>query len=400
MTEHSLTAASLLPAPHRLLFLHGLFRKSYPNSGRTVAELLAKGLDGAVVATAPDLLLDDGGRCPRYLVRPESDTAAWHTVEVVEVVYDDIIKARDGRRSLIQRALLGLWVMVTDGPRLARLFLPGYPRITIRQAGMVVAMALVLFSVVALTLAVLIPIVCGALGYLSVVPECPEILPAESAASDSLAGSIALLALLAVAGKLFIRKNFSETREDAESAIFAAIDYQKPDSQLRHALLERVRSALRAGSGSEDDRSVSMLAFSQGTLLAIDALFPAHPIPAHPIAGQEPASRPRIDLLITLGCPLAVVTRLWPVRPARPAARQAEVRRWINFYETNDRLGGVIAALIKAEGVMVEVEDRQFSYTDPAGRPLASPHFAYWLDGPMDQRPSTTQIATELVRVA
>ena len=136
MTEHSLTSTSMSPAPHRLLFLHGLFRKSYPNSGRTVAELLAKGLNGAVVSTAPDLLLDDGGRCPCYLVQPESDTAAWHTVEVVEVVYDDIIKERDGRRSLIQRALIGLWVLVTDIPRLARLLLPGYPRITTRQAGM------------------------------------------------------------------------------------------------------------------------------------------------------------------------------------------------------------------------------------------------------------------------
>ncbi len=405
MTEHSLTSASMLPAPHRLLFLHGLFRNSYPHSGRTVAELLAKGLDGAVVSTAPDLLLDDGGRCPCYLVQPESDTAAWHTVEVVEVVYDDIIKERDGRRSLIQRALIGLWVLMADGPRLARLFLPGYPRITTRQAGMAVAIALVFGIVVAVTLAVLIPIVYGAFGYLTVILKEAGILAAEPAASRSggagatapnhLAGSIAFLALVAAAVKLFIWKSFSESVEDAASAVIAISDYQKSGSQLRHALLERVGSALRAGSGPEDDRSISMLAFSQGTLLAIDALFPAHPI-----AGQEPASRPRIDLLVTLGCPLAVVTRLWPARPARPVARQAAVRRWINFYETHDQLGGVITALIKAEGVMAEVEDRQFSYTDPAGRSSAAPHFAYWLDGPMDQRPSATQIATELVRVA
>ena len=391
------------PAPHRILFLHGLFRKSYPHSGRTVAELLAKGLDSAVVSAAPDLLLDDGGRCSRYLVQPESDTAAWHTVEVVEVVYDDIIKERDGRRPLIQRALIGIWALMAESPRLVRLFLPGHPRITARQVGMTVTMALVLFIVVALTLAVLIPIVYGALGYLIIVLKWAGILAVEPAASrtggtgatapDHLAGSIALLALIAVAGKLFIWKSFSETREDAASAILAVIDYQKPGSQLRHALLERVGSALRAGSGSEDDRSVSILAFSQGTLLVMDALFPTHPI-----AGQGPASRPRIDLLVTLGCPLAVVTRLWPARPTRPVPRQAEVRRWINFYESHDQLGGSIAALIKAEGVVTEVEDRQFSYTDPAGRPSAFPHFSYWLDGPKDQRPSATQIAAELVR--
>lgn len=390
------------PAPHRLLFMHGLFRKRYPHSGRTVAELLAKGLDSAVVSVAPDLLLDDGGRCPRYLVQPESDTAAWHTVEVVEVVYDDIIKERDGRRPLIQRTLIGIWALMAESPRLVRLFLPGHPQITARQVRMTVAMTLVLFFVVALTLAVLIPILYGALGYLIIVlklagnlvdPAVSRTGGAGATAPDYLAGSIALLALIAVAGKLFIWKSFSETREDAASAIFAIIDYQRPGSQLRHALLERVGSALRAGSGSEDDRSVSILAFSQGTLLVIDALFPTHPI-----AGQEPASRPRIDLLVTLGCPLAVVTRLWPARPTRPVPLQAEVRRWINFYESHDQLGGSIAALIKAEGVMTEVEDRQFSYTDPAGRPSALPHFTYWLDGPKDQRPIATQIATELVR--
>jgi len=381
------------PKPQRLLFLHGLFRKTYPNSGRTVAELLAKGLDGAAVSAAPDLLLDDGGRCPRYLVQPESDAAAWHAVEVVEVIYDDIIGARAGRRSLVQRVALLIWTLLAGLPRFARALLPGHPRITARQFGAIATMAGVLIIAVALVLAVLIPIACGALGHLNTPFECPKIVSTGFPTSDPFAVSIALLALSAVAIKLFVRKSFSEAREDAEGAIVAAMEYQRPGSRLRRALLDRVGSALRASSGSEDGRPVSILAFSQGSLLAIDALFPAHAT-----AGQEPASRPRIDLLVTLGCPLAVVARLWPVRPDRPLAQQATVRRWINYYETHDQLGGVIAKLIEAEGVGVEVEDRQFSYTDAAGRPLDSPHFAYWLDGPKDQRPSTTLVAAELAR--
>lgn len=398
MTEPSLTAPPQPPQPQRLLFLHGLFRKTYPNSGRTVAELLAKGLDGAVVSAAPDLLLDDGGRCPRYLVQPESDAAAWQTVEVVEVVYDDIIKARDGGRSLVQRGAALIRTLVAGIPRLARLLLPGTPRITARQFGAIVTMTGVLIIAVVLMLAVLIPIACGALGRLSKVPECPEILRLGLTASDPLAGSIALLALLAVAIKLFVRKSFSEAREDAEGAIVAATDYQRPGSRLRQALLGRVGSALRAGSGPDDDRPVSILAFSQGSLLAIDALFPTQ-VAAGQEPGQEPAPRPRIDLLVTLGCPLAIVARLWPDRPHRPLASQAPVRRWINYYETHDLLGGVIAKLIEAEGIGVEVEDRQFSYTDASGRPLDTPHFAYWRDGPKDQRPSTTLVAAELARV-
>jgi hypothetical protein len=317
------------PKPQRLLFLHGMFRKTYPNSGRTVAELLAKGLDGAVVSAAPDLLLDDGGRCPRYLVQPESEPAAWQTLEVVEVIYDDIIEARAGGRSLVQRVAILIWTLLAGLPRLARLLLPGYPRITARQFGAMVAMVGVLILAVVSMLAVLIPIACGTLDRLNIGFECPDIWSTGFPASDPFAVSIAFLALFAVAIKLFVRKSFSEAREDAESAIVAAMDYHKPGSRLRRALLERVGSALRAGTGPDDDRPVSILAFSQGSLLAIDALFPAH-APLGQKLGQEPASYPRIDLLVTLGCPLAVVTRLWPERPVRPLASQASVRRWIN----------------------------------------------------------------------
>lgn len=398
--DQDLAVPSTAPAPRRLLFLHGLFRKTYPQSGRTVAELLAKGLDGAAVAAAPDLLLDDGGRCPRYLVRPEAETAAWEAVEVVEVQYDDIIEARDDNRPFLRRALSGFWALAADGPRLLRLLLPGHPRITARQAGMAGAMALVVVMVVAFALAVLIPIVYGAYGYMVTVLDWAGILAVEPAAARSdpsgatanasLAGSIALLALLAVTERLLVSKNLAAAREDAAHSIFAVLDYQKPRSKLRPALLERVRSALRAGV--KDGRSVSLLAFSQGSLLAIDALFPPGPV-------AQQAPRPRIDLLVTFGCPLAVVTRLRPARPPRPPPHQAEVGRWINFYETNDQLGGPIAALVEAEGVGTAVEDRELSHTDAAGRPAPLPHFAYWLEGPRDQRPTPTEIAPDLVGV-
>ncbi len=405
MTDRNLTSETKSAPPHRLLFLHGLFRKSYPHSGRTVAELMAKGLDRAEVSAAPDLLLDDGGRCPRYLVQPSSDDAAWPTIEVVEVVYDDIIKARDDQKPLIQRALAGLWVL-RELPRLWRLRKPGHPRITRPQAAMALLMALIFVIAVAVTVLLVFSIVYGAIGYLGTIVEwicgwlgSPTVEPAPPATDQTsrtgpghLAGSIAILAFCAILAKLLVHKSFSESQEDATSAMFAVIDYQKPGSALRHTLLERVRSALHASAGIDHAHSISILAFSQGSLLAIDALFPAQTI-----SGLEPAPAPRVDLLVTLGCPLAVVTRLWPERPTRPTAQHADVRRWINFYEANDKLGGKLADLVMAENITTDVEDREFSYTEPSGRPAKLPHFAYWLDGPRGERPSATQIAAEVV---
>ncbi len=395
--EQDIAARPASPTPQRLLFLHGLFRKTYPQSGRTVADLLAKGLEGARVEAAPDLLLDDGGRCARYLVRPEDGAAAWAPVEVVEVVYDDVVKARDDRRPFLLRALAGLGALLVDGARLFRLALPGHPRLTVRQVGMVAAMTLVAVMAVVLALAVLIPIAHGAYGYLITVLEWAGLIGDRradtpgKAANAALAGSIALLALLAMIEKLLVSKSLAAVREDAAHSTFAVLDYQRPRSKLRRALLERVGSALRAATDGKDGRAVSVLAFSQGSLLAIDALFPTESA-----TGEAP---PAVGLLVTFGCPLAVVARLRPNRPQRPPALQARVGRWINFYERHDQLGGPIGALIEAEGVETPVEDREFSHAGADGRPSPVPHFSYWLEGERDQRPAPTQIAPELVNL-
>ena len=233
MTDQGQTQLPPSAGPIRLLFLHGLFRKSYPTSGRTVAKLLADGLRGASVSSATDLVLEDGAHCRRYQVVPGSESSAWRPVEVVEVNYDDIIRNHYAGRPLLFSTLLGFWAFLSNLPRLRRLFWRGHPHITAGQAIMTTGMVLLLVLVLAVMLALLFPVVVGAVKYLGAVIDWiaapaqelsgSQPVKSEAGGTDNLAGSIALLAFLAVLGRLLLPKGISEKFENAADSLFAMI---------------------------------------------------------------------------------------------------------------------------------------------------------------------------------
>ncbi len=375
---------------HRVLFVPGLFQRRFRQSGRIVADLLAKRLAMPAISAAPDLLLDDGGRCARYVVSPASDNCSWHPVEIVEVNYDDVIRERDRGRSLIHRAFVGISTLVVEMPRLRSLLLhnsmfPRLPRLTCRQVKWALKYATSYLAFTSISLFLLAQIAGGAWQHLSQAFDWTSDLASGEGASGvesqgQLVGWVAVFAVLATLLRMFVSKGLQETIEDDASSAFAFVDCQKPESKLRRALVARLDSAIAACFGDLRSSELSIVSYSAGALLAIDSLFPTDSV-------QTTRDFPdlQVRLFLTFGCPLNVVTRLWPNRRGDQVAPRATIKKWKNVFETHDQLGGALFGSTRREGtksavvvcVGTEVDDYEFTRRTADG-PWDSPHVAYW----------------------
>lgn len=75
-------------------------------------------------------------------------------------------------------------------------------------------------------------------------------------------------------------------------------------------------------------RKVHVFAYSFGSIIALDALFPA---------GASPARRVQnLDTLVTIGCPFDVIRLTWPQYFSGRTNCQGTPRPWLNIYSTND----------------------------------------------------------------
>ena len=326
MNEHANGHALVPSARHRVLFVPGLFRRRFLQSGRLVADLLAKQLESSVVSVEPDLLLDDGGRCNRYLVNPASGSCNRRPVEIVEVAYDDVIREHDRGRALFRRAFLGIRVVVTHLPRIVRLFgkheLAGseLPRLRWRQIRWVLKYALSYVAFTGISLFLLVQILIGTwgqvspavirwlAGFLGGVSPGTEVVPDGGV---GLAGWVASAAVMMALAKTFVSKELREMIEDDASSAFAFVSCQER-SELRHALVTRVQAAIVASERMDGNMDTSVMAYSQGALLAIYALFQEVNGTTAPSGAERDFS-----LLLTFGCPLEIATRLWPRRVDR-----------------------------------------------------------------------------------
>ena len=376
--------------PHRVLFVPGLFQRRFRQSGRLVADLLAKRLTMPAISSAPDLLLDDGGRCACYIVSPVSDKCNWHPVEIVEVHYDDVIRERDRGRSLIHRAFVGILTLIVEMPRLRSLLLhdsklPPLPRPTSRQMKWALKYAISYLAFTSISLFLLAQIIGGAWQHFSQAFDWASDLASTGVSGvegqGQLVGWLAVSAVLATLVRTFVSKGLQETIEDDASSAFAFVDCQKSNSKLRRALLARLESAIAACSGDPRSSEISIVSYSEGALLAIDSLFPTDGVET---ARDLPNFRVR--LFLTFGCPLAMVTRLWPNRRGDQVAQRATIKRWINVFETRDQLGGALFGSTKREGaesalvecgVATVLDDYEFRRRTSDGS-WDSPHVAYW----------------------
>jgi hypothetical protein len=191
--------------------------------------------------------------------------------------------------------------------------------------------------------------------------------------TEPLAVWIAAFAVVASLGRMAISQAFVEKMGDDARSAFALVDCQNPHSELRRNLVARVRSAVDA-TGVGGKERISILAYSHGALLAIDALFPTFPT-QQTNAGQSGAQMCKIRLFVTFGCPLAIVKCLWPSRRKGVITSEPNIEKWINVYESTDQLGGRVAGLI--DGIRTPVCDREFTW-QAAGERWISPHMSYW----------------------
>src|SRR3954471_612384 len=99
--------------------------------------------------------------------------------------------------------------------------------------------------------------------------------------------------------------------------------------EIRSDLTDQVYSLFKHVCGKEDVRyqRVHILAYSFGSIITIDAVFPNH----------EPAHWARnIDTLVTIGCPFDFIRTFWGEYFEHRTAPDGVPRKWLNVYVTAD----------------------------------------------------------------
>lgn len=78
-------------------------------------------------------------------------------------------------------------------------------------------------------------------------------------------------------------------------------------------------------------RNVHILAYSFGSVIALDALFPQE--------SELPRRLERVDTLVTIGCPADFIRTYWPKYFQGRRGKPNTPRRWLNVYNDSDVLG-------------------------------------------------------------
>jgi hypothetical protein len=137
----------------------------------------------------------------------------------------------------------------------------------------------------------------------------------------------ALVVVVAVLGVLLPNaREWLSTNAEQYLRMVRYLWFSGPRDTLRGEVLTLLE---RVGERS-DVRRVHLVAFSFGSLVALDTLFPPSKPPAPRIA--------KVHTLLTIGCPFDLVCMLQPPYFRERFARDAGLR-WINVYDPIDLLG-------------------------------------------------------------
>lgn len=129
---------------------------------------------------------------------------------------------------------------------------------------------------------------------------------------------------------------------------------------VRASIFARMRTLMSyVREQPEPYRTIQILAYSQGTIIAVDTLFPVCGKPltsATPPSAAQPMPK-AIDRLLTLGFPSRWVSNTWKGYFDRPKSSPLQLKTWTNFHFCDDALGGPVPSELIDIGV--EVQDRE-----------------------------------------
>ncbi len=153
----------------------------------------------------------------------------------------------------------------------------------------------------------------------------------------------------------------------------ARLKAEKPkEYAIWHAIVKRFCRVLERTLAECAPRRVTVLAHSQGTMIALEGLGAITidrkgGYPDNPQRAQLPVGHQRIDL-VTLGCPLThLYQHYFPLQYAIARLDQSLLQRWINIYRADDFVGREVA------GEAGCIEPRNIAVA-PRG------HVDYWCD--------------------
>jgi hypothetical protein len=154
---------------------------------------------------------------------------------------------------------------------------------------------------------------------------------------------------LALPSRAGIKRFIEETTTD-----YLAVDHYLTFGERSNAIVGPLSDLIDelARRNGNNYRNYYVMAYSFGSLIAIDALFP----PANPTSKPRPSPLTEVDTLITIGCPLAAVRLLCPRYSANRYSQANSQLRWMNFYNNADILS---TADIKARMANLPANDIQ-----------------------------------------
>lgn len=146
---------------------------------------------------------------------------------------------------------------------------------------------------------------------------------------------------------LDVVSHFSLSTPPARGAT-AKVKAEKPkEHAIWHAIVKRFCSVLEAALARHAAQRVTVLAHSQGTMIALEGLGAITiqrkgGYPATPQRVQLPPGCPRIHL-VTMGCPLThLYQHYFPLQYAVNPPADSLLQRWINIYRADDFVGRAV----------------------------------------------------------
>ena len=262
------------------------------------------------------------------LSRPDANTAETPLMDVYELDYaSDFRRVSEKRPPIIQAVYVALLVLLNGWPVLRSLFARSKSLGHRLQAfyGVLILAVMVGYA--------------GMMVYASVIAvqdawpraKTATVAPAPSEKRSAIEAAILVLTALGLFSKKSLKDGLTKVGVEASGAL-GYVAYGARASVLTGAVSNLIDDIIqKAPQRGVKYRRVHLVAYSFGSVVALDALFPR--------GGGDPPNRASdIDALITIGCPFDFIRGYWPAYFTRRGGFPGAPKRWLNVYRADDVL--------------------------------------------------------------